>query len=273
MIFYFFSRLCCQLLPFTFLYDWPQKRILFGRLINKNELEYFLSSIWPVSTSKGLKRYGTDGDGGYLLPLDISNVDYCFSAGIDKNSDFEFDITEHFNCPVFMLDASVNGPARMHKHFYFEKMWLGSSSNSTTYDINNWMEQNTIFCTKDIILKIDIEGSEYKVIEALNDINQSKLSVIVCEFHSFENIILKKQAFYRSIIEKILKTHDVVHLHPNNVRSAFKCFQLVIPTDLEITFIRKDLIEVSKAIVKLPNILDFDNTIGVPINLNWEKHV
>jgi hypothetical protein len=272
-IFYFLSRTCSQIFPFTFVYDWPNKRIVIGKIISRMELQNFLGSLWPKSTDQGLKRYGTDGDGGYLLPKTIVQYDYCYSAGIDRNSDFEFDIAEHFKCKIFMLDASVDGPARTHEQFYFEKIWLGSVANATTYEVNDWVKKYSVPETKDILFKIDIEGSEYEVFDAIDATTQNKLSVIVCEFHSFENILLEKQARYRSILKKILKTHDVIHLHPNNVRRPYRRFQITIPTDLEITFVRKGLIQSNNEIVSLPNSLDYENVSGLPINLNWERHV
>lgn len=273
MTFYFFSRMCIKFFPYAFVYDWPKKRIVFGTMLNKTDLKQFLASIWPKNTVRGLKRCGTEGDGGYLLPKEITRMDFCFSAGIDRNSDYEFDIAEHFGCEIFMLDASVDGPARTHKKFSFEPMWLGSVSDTATHGVNEWIEMNTQSEATNICLKIDIEGNEYSVFKALSSINQRKLSVIVCEFHSFENILLEKQTKYRAVFAKILKTHDVVHLHANNVRRPFQRFKLNVPTDLEITFVRKGLIQINNEIVSLPNALDYENTSGLPIYLNWERHV
>ena len=271
--FYFFSRIFIRFLPYAFVYDWPERRIVFGIMLNKTQLKQFLASIWPINTVGGLKRYGTEGDGGYLLRKDITQVDFCFSAGIEQNSDYEFDIAEHFGCKIFMLDASVDGPAQNHKNFSFEPMWLGSASGTITYGVNEWIEMNSHAEAKDIHLKIDIEGNEYSVLDALSFINQRRLSVVVCEFHSFENILLKNQTKYRMIFKQLLQTHHVVHLHANNVRRPFRRFRLSIPTDLEVTFVRKDLIEINNEIVTLPNSLDHENTGGLPINLNWARNV
>ena len=172
-----------------------------------------------------------------------------------------------------MLDASVDGPPRRHKNFNFEKLWVGSVDNEITCNVNTWIEKKIGHNVKNILLKIDIEGAEYEVLDALRATNQENLSVIVCEFHSFENILLEKQTKYRAVFAKILKTHDVVHLHANNVRRPFRRFKLNVPTDLEITFVRKGLIEINNEIVSLPNSLDYENVSGLPINLNWEPHV
>ena len=62
---------------------------------------------------------------------------------------------------------------------------------------------------KDVLLKVDIEGDEYKI---LNDIkkNSKKINFLIIEFHNLQKNL--------SIIKKFLKKLDlkVIHIHANN---------------------------------------------------------
>ena len=110
-LFYLISRFTVRVLPFVFIYDWPEKKIVFGPKIEKKKLNQFLASLWPVKLgSSQLLRLGPSGDGGYLLPRDITNIDACLSPGVDKSSGFEKDVAKLFGCNCYLIDASVDAP-------------------------------------------------------------------------------------------------------------------------------------------------------------------
>ena len=88
-----------------------------------------------------------------------------------------------------------------------------------------------------MILKLDIESSEWKVFQNLPKKTILQFKYIVGEFH-FNN---KNKYIYLDIIKKIKITHQIFHLHCNN------CSQRVINIDgynicalLEISFIKKE---------------------------------
>lgn len=56
---------------------------------------------------------------------------------------------------------------------------------------------------------------------------------------------------------KILDTHAVVHIHPNNMGEIISYKNLKIFTVLEITFLREDRFFLKKNIKNFTNILDF----------------
>jgi len=213
-------------------------------------------------------RAGSCGDGGYLIP-DIP-IDIMFSAGVEKNIDFEFDITNKFDCPVYMLDRSVNHLPIDHKNFNFDQLFLGNRSDQETVSINDWMRNYNANKSVKAALKIDIEGSEYEVFECLEENFQNKFAWIVCEFHSFENILAYDDLVSKTLT-KILKTHDILHIHPNNLRKPFRKHGFIIPSDIEFTFLRRDLSKIKTGYSQLPNAHDYDNTTNDPLVLNWVR--
>ena len=62
---------------------------------------------------------------------------------------------------------------------------------------------------KDIVLKIDIEGDEYKLLNEVNK-NLNKLNLVIIEFHDLRKNLKK--------IEKFIKKTKLknIHIHPNN---------------------------------------------------------
>ena len=49
---------------------------------------------------------------------------------------------------------------------------------------------------KDIVLKIDIEGDEYKVLKEI-DKNLNKINLVVIEFHDLQKNLKKIEKFYK----------------------------------------------------------------------------
>ena len=58
-----------------------------------------------------MKRVGSDGDGGYLVPDDLENINYLFSPGVGCKQDFDHECADK-GMKVCMVDASVDGPIK-----------------------------------------------------------------------------------------------------------------------------------------------------------------
>ena len=85
-----------------------------------------------------------------------------------------------------------------------------------------------------------------------------RFKCIVIEFHNFHDIInpiaLK---IYSSIFNKILKTHFIVHMHPNNISRVLTINKNNISNLYEITFINKKVAKYIKKInYEMPHKLD-----------------
>ena len=65
-----------------------------------------LKKLTPYEVGFELIRLGENSDGGYLLPKDLDNIKYCYSAGVGYVTKFENDLEEKFNIKSKMLDIS-----------------------------------------------------------------------------------------------------------------------------------------------------------------------
>ena len=82
------------------------------------------------------------------------------------------------------------------------------------------------------LLKIDIEGNEYSIIEQINQ-NSSNIKMLIIEFH----FIRSNKDLFTNSVKKLLSNFDIIHLHANNYFNLenYDTFFEV----LEITFVNK----------------------------------
>jgi len=121
---------------------------------------------------------------------------------------------------------------------------------------------------EELLLQIDIEGSEYEVLLGASDQLLNRSRIIVVEFHKLDQ--LWNRPFYNiasRVFYKLIQTHSCVHIHPNNSRDSTKIGQIEIPPIMEITFLRNDRVKNPSYINNFPHPLDCDNTKKEPLYL------
>ena len=232
------------------------------RNTNKNNVMNFISDFQLNYISTDLIRVGGDFDGGYLLPNILDNIDYCFSAGVGDTSKFEKDLSNNYNIKSFMIDGSVNSPSIDDKNFFFFKKYLSSKTKDEFITLSDWILKYLPEKNKKIILQMDIEGAEYEVLAFEPNITLTKFSILIVEFHKLENI--SNPIFYKminSIFNKLYQNFKICHTHPNNFSGIYKFKNIEIPSSIEVTFIRNDLVDNVKSNneIFLPHDLDQKN--------------
>lgn len=245
-----------------------------SRFTSNKELKEFLKNLYPVKIDKELIRVGSKGDGGYIVPDDLENIEALFSPGVGSKQDFDLECANR-GMQVFMADASVEGPAVSHSNFVYTKKFIGALDNSQYMSIENWIKNSNLKDNSDLILQMDIEGYEYETIYSLpNDILQ-RFRIILIEFHELD-FLLNKSMFekFKNPFLKILQTHYCIHIHPNNCSKIVVKDDIEIPPVAEFTFVRKDRVEVDGYVENFPSILDVDCAQGKTLELPkcWYKH-
>lgn len=195
-------------------------------------LSHRIQDALQVKVPKNLtfSRIGSKHDGGYVVVDDFLPTDYLLSFGVADNVDFE-NVMSRIVSGIDMYDFSVASlPRHVNKsRFFMEKV---TSNHQHIFD--------RVAEHKDLILKIDIEGSEWDFFDAISDGNISRLKQIVLEIHwMIDNEHISVPECRIDIIEKINKTHQIVALHPNNWSGTADIAGLIVPRVLEITFLRR----------------------------------
>ena len=238
-----------------------------------DELKAFIRKMHPVkSSSIELIRLGADRDGGYLVPDDLGGVQACFSPGVSFKSKFELDCAER-GLKIFLADASVDEPGEMHPSFSFEKKFIGSISDDVFMTMDEWVGRSMPEDSEsDLMLQMDIEGAEWEVLHNISGMLLQRFRIIVVELHGLQQ--LWSAPFFSlasRALERVLKTHACVHIHPNNCSRVMVKDGIGIAPVVEVTFLRRDRFEDAEPAVTFPHSLDRDNVKGNSLVLprNW----
>jgi hypothetical protein len=228
--------------------------------IERDRLEALIRSLRPVRGEAPLIRIGPAGDGGYLVPDDLDGIDYAYSPGVSDESGFELDLSLR-GMNVFMADFSVDAPAQTSDRFEFAKKFVGSYADETHITPDDWKQQTIGAHSGDLLLQMDIEGAEFETILSMSDALIQQFRIMVIEFHYLHQLWNKPWfLLVERVFRKLLETHSVAHIHPNNCCGSIRSAGLEIPRVAEFTFYRNDRIKNPVFLGSFPHVLDANNT-------------
>ena len=217
----------------------------------------FLRHLKPLSQSKELIRIGSDSDGGYLIPNDLEGVRFCYSPGVSDNSDFEAQLSNN-GIQCYLADYSVDAPNINKNLLHFTKKFISNKEDYRSIRLETWIQDN--LSDNEMILQMDIEGSEYKVILDTPLEILTKFRILVIEFHGFGKLPLQHSFdLISTTFYKLLLEFRIVHVHANNCAKPIRLGKNEIPQTLEFTFLRKDRFIPSDKKNLLPHPLDRRN--------------
>jgi hypothetical protein len=219
-----------------------------------------IARLRPRVARAGLIRFGGATDGGYLLPDDLDGVAACLSPGVANECSFDEQMAAR-GIDVFMADASVDGPPRSNPRFQFVRKFVDISTTETTMTLEALAPPASAAGAEgDLILQMDIEGAEYRVLASTPDEFLRRFRIMVIEFHCLDQLFSRFAFnFMRPVFEKLARLHNVVHIHPNNCTRVVNRGPITIPPVMEFTFYRRDrpLADASTEL-RFPHPLDAD---------------
>jgi hypothetical protein len=233
----------------------------------RSSVQSLLQALRPLDAGIDLVRIGPDGDGGYLLPNDLDGIAHAFSPGVSTESGFEAELAER-GMRVFLADYSVDRPAVSNPRFDFDKRFVGCLTDERYITLDDWHAAKLGADASDLLLQMDIEGAEYETLLAASPSLLAKFRIMVIEFHWLPQ--LWNEPFFAiaaRVFYKLLATHAVVHIHPNNCCGAVKSAGLEIPRIAEFTLLRRDRLRSTSYRTTFPHPLDRPNVRKAPLNL------
>lgn len=223
-------------------------------------LTELISFLKPKAIDIPLTRIGEKGDGGYLVPNDFIGIGACLSPGSNKEWGFEKNLFEKFKIKSAIIDRLENKPPDLHPEIHFKDSWLGVLDEKNHISMETWLEEINLPTHSDLILQMDIEGSEYDILAALSTKTLNRFRIIVVEFH-YSYRYLNKELFmehYTKAFDRLKENHIVVHFHANNSCGDWIFRKKSLPIVFEITLIRKDRVKRVIGNSPVPHELDSD---------------
>ncbi len=250
---------------------------------------------------KELVRLGSIDDGGYVLPIkDIESSDVLISLGISDNWDFEKDFHKISNAKVIAYDHSIDSkfwiskfkkdlikfiklkifkPKKIYKMFqYIDFIFFFKLKKKNLFFLKKIGKEENCISINEIVdkhikkdnrifLKIDIEGSEYEILNQIISI-QNKIQGIVIEFHN----VTQNLDTIKEFLLKINTNLNLVHIHANNY-SVKEVNQFPEAIELTISNINLDNQDFEKARDYPLKNLDFPNSKRSPdIKIAFENN-
>ena len=236
--------------------------------MNKNYIIEKFNYLVPLKVD--LIRVGMNMDGGYVLGKnELNKIEYIISLGMGSertnwsfekeylkiNQNIKITFYDHTVSPknyllnilrifrrLIKLRYKIKDLTEMVMHFFSYIILL--NSNQISHEKQKILQKpkkrnetnveeifkNTSF--NNILLKVDIEGSEYEIIDQIVDSSHKILSLII-EFHEVD----KYEDIFEDKIKLLKSKFEIIHIHGNNNTGTQR---INLPKTLEITFVNKE---------------------------------
>jgi hypothetical protein len=209
-------------------------------------------------------RLGRDGDGGYVLLDDFADVSAALSLGINDDCSWDMDIAGR-GIDVYQYDHTVDGPPMTNARFRFAKKKIAAVMSGQSETLGSALAKLPAPDVGHVILKIDIEDSEWEVFDAATIKELARFSQIVGEFHGFSNAL---DATWRDtahrVMTKLRSVFEVVHVHGNNHAPFHIVANIAIPESIELTFANRTIYTCQETNEVFPTPIDQPNWEGHP---------
>jgi hypothetical protein len=204
-------------------------------------------------------------DGGYVFVDRLRPEQVVHSFGIGRNVAFDLDFAGRGH-DVFLYDHTIEGPPRQHARFHFAREGIGGASlpGEPIHSLEDHLRRRG-HARCDMILKLDVEGHEWRVFDETPQAVLLQFEQIVFEAHRLERLGFREggQRMLRGL-QRLAETHTLFHVHANNVRPPTLVEGLPIPSLMELSYIRSDLVVRRPNRTVHPTALDRPNASGRP---------
>jgi hypothetical protein len=178
--------------------------------------EAILSELQPVALKNcTLQRFGSVNDGGYLMCENlIEPLDAAYSYGVGRNDDWGCEMSRRYHVSVHQYDCfDPARPTCPGGTFVFHNECVADRTgykDSRFFDtLENQIRKNGDTGRR-LIVKMDIEGSEWDSLLAAPDELLASIAQITMEMHGF------KDPKILEVLRKLKRNFYVVNLHFNN---------------------------------------------------------
>lgn len=182
------------------------------------------------------------GDGCYLMAKNFKKNQIAYSFGINDDVSWDSAMVDK-GYKVFMYDHSIcNLPYEKEGFNYFKQGIAGApSADGILNTLENFIKTNGHSGKTGMILKMDVEGAEWDFLDTVQTKTLRQFDQIILELHNIVRACGQDDITKRlNSLNKLNKTHQVVHLHANNTGYILQMNGHTIPDVLEVTYVNKE---------------------------------
>ena len=221
----------------------------------------FASTFSParaVGLSK--RRIGAETDGGYVMLDDMSRPCIVLSLGVGHDASWDCQMAD-LGAVVHQYDHTVQPPAGQPPSIVFHPKRIVDVADGSGVTLEEAMsaldDGNT---SRPAILKLDIEGSEWSVLDAVSSRVLNRFDQIICEYHDLGEAV-DPAWFERAcrVVDKIQHQFQTVHVHGNNNGQIISVGGVSFPSVLEVTYASRGRYRFQPTNERFPTGLDRPN--------------
>lgn len=223
---------------------------------------------WDINIPK--RRVGCIGDGGYIMADCLRPTQSVISYGIANEVSFDVELAEAGH-KIWQFDHTIVGAPVTHPNITFTREGVAGTDqpDELLYTIETHAARLEI-PRAGAILKMDVEGAEWEVLDGISPEALGQFDQILMEFHGMSRIVHPKfMKRFIDVMEKLNAQFTLFHVHANNARPLVSVDHFVTPGLIEVSYIRTDLVtrEPSKTVYPTP--MDSPNVAGRPDLRLW----
>lgn len=224
----------------------------------QNEIRAILNTLRPMKAiGFNKRRVGGAHDGGYVMLDNFPAELRCLSLGIGGDVSWDIEMAQH-GAIVHQYDHTVLCSPAEHDRFVFHKIQIGTADDPEKTTMSLATAALAVQATDELaILKMDIEDSEWDVIETCPIATLRSFDQMIIEFHGLHRL---NQAVYRqkfkSVFAKLRVTHFPIHIHANNWGGFHPIEGIPVADVIEVTFASRERYQFSASDDVYPSHLD-----------------
>ena len=209
-------------------------------LLNDPDNKYCIYHLISPKKVIGKKRIliGDKKDGSYILLDDFKDIKIAYSFGISNKIEFDKALADR-GIDIYMYDHTINKLPYYNSKFHWQK--IGITGNNQTNDKLKTLEElifiNGHNLEKNMILKIDVEHSEWNSLNNLPDNILNQFKYILIEYHFYKKNYIK---LYYNVLKKLQKNHQVFYIRCNGRHKIITFGNNRICKYLEVSYVIKD---------------------------------
>lgn len=187
-------------------------------------------------------RVGRFFDGGYAMVDRFEGTEAAYSLGINDDVSWDIDMALR-GVPVFQYDPTIERLPEEHELFHWQPKWIGGrvDAEANMETLESLIEQNGHQNCRNMVLKCDIEGGEWPLLQLTPNRVLRQFRQMVFEIHSLGFLAERTHADnVRRAFLNLTASHHVVHVHGNNFAAWTVVGGVPVPSVLEVTLMRKD---------------------------------